>query len=82
MSGLSYILPVATAQCPTAGLPRYPNPHPNPNPNPSPDPDPNPNPTPNQAGLPRLALDEALFNTTITVAFPEEGAKPYGKVEG
>ena len=51
MSGLSYILPVATAQCPTVGLPR-------------------------------LALDEALFNTTVTVAFPEEGAKPYGKVEG
>ena len=45
VSGLSYILPVATAQCPTAGLPR-------------------------------LALDEALFNTTVTLAFPEEGAKP------
>ena len=33
------------------------------------------------AMLDRLALDEALFNTTITVAFPEEAAKPYGKVE-
>ena len=49
VSGISYILPVATTQCPTAGLPR-------------------------------LALDEALFNTTVTVAFPEEGAKPHGKV--
>ena len=49
VSGLSYILPVATTKCPTAGLPR-------------------------------LALDEALFNTTVTLAFPEEGAKPHGKV--
>tara|TARA_B110001452_G_scaffold92171_1_gene75992 strand:+ start:107 stop:913 length:807 start_codon:yes stop_codon:yes gene_type:complete len=31
-------------------------------------------------GLPRLALDEVLFNTTVTVLFPEEGAKPLGKV--
>ena len=31
-------------------------------------------------GLPRLALDEVLFNTTVTVAFPDEGAKPLGKV--
>jgi len=49
VTALSYLLPVATAQCPTSGLPR-------------------------------LALDEALFNTTIHVRFPDEGAKPLGKV--
>jgi len=49
VSGLSYILPVATMQCPSAGLPR-------------------------------LALDEALFNTTVSASFPDEGAKPLGKV--
>jgi len=49
VSGISYILPVPTTQCPTAPLQR-------------------------------MALDEALFNTTVTVAFPEEGAKPHGKV--
>jgi len=31
-------------------------------------------------GLPKLALDEALFNTTVSVVFPEEGPKPLGKV--
>ena len=49
VSGLSYILPVASMRCPAAGLPR-------------------------------LALDEALFNTTVSVSFPDEGAKPLGRV--
>ena len=31
-------------------------------------------------GLPRLALDEVLFNTTATQLFPLEGPKPLGKV--
>ena len=35
-----------------------------------------PSPTP----LPRVALDEVLFNTTASLHFPEEGPKPLGKV--
>jgi hypothetical protein len=49
VTALSYVLPVATAQCPTAGLPR-------------------------------LALDEVLFNTTISAHYPDEGAKIPAKV--
>jgi len=30
--------------------------------------------------LPRLALDEVLFNTSAAQLFPREGPKPYGKV--
>ena len=35
-----------------------------------------PSPTP----LPRVALDEVLFNTTASLHFSEEGPKPLGKV--
>ena len=31
-------------------------------------------------GLPRLALDEVLFKTSATQHFPEEGARPMGKL--
>ena len=31
-------------------------------------------------GLPRMVLDEILYNTTVTVEFPPEGPKPFGKV--
>ena len=31
-------------------------------------------------GLPRLALDEVLFNTSAVQLFPREGPRPYGKI--
>ena len=30
-------------------------------------------------GLPKIALDEQLFNTTVSVRFPAEGVRPLGK---
>ena len=30
--------------------------------------------------MPRLALDEVLFNTTAVIHYPDEGAKPLGKI--
>ena len=35
---------------------------------------------PSGGGLPRLALDEVLFNTTAAQIFPREGPRPYGKI--
>jgi len=35
---------------------------------------------PGTTPLPRLALDEVIFNTTAVMHFPDEGAKPMGKI--
>ena len=32
------------------------------------------------AMLPRVVLDEVLFNTTVIVQFPQEGPRPHGKI--
>ena len=37
-------------------------------------------PTCPTGSLPRLALDEVMFNTSATMHFPEEGPKPLGKI--
>ena len=35
---------------------------------------------PTSSPLPRIALDEVVFNTTSAMLFPEDGPKPLGKV--